>query len=238
ALQAAKHAVTLRASNGAEILLHVGVDTVAFGGEGFEAHVVQGQDVRVGDPLLTFDLDGLAPRVRSSITPVIIINGGGFAVVRREQQRTVRVGDFLMELQSLGETASSGAVVVPGPEIRKYLRVPYEHGIHARPAALLAAALRGFSADVSALAHGRKANARSAVAWMQLGVRRGDEITLIAVGRDAEAALGALETALAAPSARPAGAPPALPLRSGQASAAGPPAASPAAGSSVLRGII
>jgi len=201
ALQAAKHAVTLRASNGAEILLHVGVDTVAFGGEGFEAHVVQGQDVRVGDPLLTFDLDGLAPRVRSLITPVIIINGGGFAVVRREQQRTVRVGDFLMELQSLGETASSGAVVVPGPEIRKYLRVPYEHGIHARPAALLAAALRGFSADVSALAHGRKANARSAVAWMELGVQRGDEVMVIAIGPDATAAVAALEAAFAAPPA-------------------------------------
>ena len=200
ALPAAKHAVTLRASNGAEILLHVGVDTVAFGGEGFEAHVVQGQDVRVGDPLLTFDLDGLAPRVRSLITPVIIINGGGFAVVRREQQRAVRVGDFLMELQSLGETASSGAVV-RGPEIRKYLRVRYEHGIHARPAALLAAALRGFSADVSALAHGRKANARSAVAWMELGVQRGDEVMVIAIGPDATAAVAALEAAFAAPPA-------------------------------------
>jgi phosphoenolpyruvate-protein phosphotransferase len=197
ALHAAKHAVTLRAEGGAEILLHVGIDTVALGGEGFEAHVAQGHQVGVGDLLITFDLDGIASRVPSLITPVIVIQGGGFEVVRREQQRALRVGDFLMELQSRDATGRSRAVV-SGPEIRKSLRVPYEHGIHARPAALLAAALRGFSADVTALSHGRKANARSAVSWMELGVQRGDEITLVAVGPHASAAVAALEAAFAA----------------------------------------
>jgi phosphoenolpyruvate-protein phosphotransferase len=194
-LHAAKHAVTLRAPNGAEILLHIGVDTVELDGQGFEAHVTQGQSVRPGDPLLSFDLDGLAPRVRSLITPVIVMDGGRFEVVRRQQQHSLKVGDFLMELQSLGETAHAR---ISGPEIRKCLRVPYEHGIHARPAAMLARALRGLSAEVSALAHGRTANARSAVAWMELGARRGDEITLIAAGPDAAAALAAIEAAFAA----------------------------------------
>lgn len=196
ALHAAKHAVTLRATDGAEILLHVGIDTVALGGEGFEAHVTQGHHADPGDPLITFDLDGIAPRVRSLITPVIVIQGGGFEVVRRERQRALHVGDFLMELQSVGATSSRA--VVRGPEIRKSLRVPYEHGIHARPAALLAVALRGFSADVTALAHGRKANARSSVAWMELGAQRGDEITLVAGGPDASAAVAALEATFAA----------------------------------------
>ena len=201
ALHAAKHAVTLRATNGAEILLHIGCDTVALGGEGFEAHVTQGQYVRAGDPLVSFDLDGVASRVPSLITPVIVI-GGGFAVVRREQPRALKVGDFLMELQSNGKTASSNAVV-RGPEIRTSLRVPFEHGIHARPAALLARALRNFTADVSALANNRKANARSAVAWMELGALRGDEITLVAVGSDAAAALAALEGAFGSAEATP-----------------------------------
>ncbi|HEU4887670.1 MAG TPA: glucose PTS transporter subunit IIA, partial [Thermoanaerobaculia bacterium] len=194
-LHAARHAVMLRAPNGAEILLHVGVDTVVLDGEGFEAHVAQGQRVRPGDPLLSFDLDGLASRVRSLMTPVIVVDGGRFEVVRREQRQPLKVGDFLMELQSLGKTTR---VSTGGPEIRKSLRVPYEHGVHARPAALLAGTLRSFSADVSALAHGRTANARSAVAWMELGTRRGDEITLIAAGPDAGAALAALEAAFAA----------------------------------------
>ncbi|HJW94766.1 MAG TPA: phosphoenolpyruvate--protein phosphotransferase [Thermoanaerobaculia bacterium] len=194
-LHTAKHAVTLRATNGAEILMHVGIDTVALGGDGFEAHVSQNQRVRAGDPLLTFDLDALAARVKSLMTPVIVVDGGGFEVVRREQQRAVRVGDVLMELRS------------PAQEIRKSMRVPYEHGIHARPAALLAASLRGFTADVRAQAHGRTANARSAVAWMELGVQRGEEITLIASGADAGAAIAALESAFGNPSPVPAGQP-------------------------------
>ncbi|HEX7154361.1 MAG TPA: phosphoenolpyruvate--protein phosphotransferase [Thermoanaerobaculia bacterium] len=223
-VHAAKHAVTLRAPNGAEILLHVGCDTVALRGDGFAAHVGQGQRVRAGDALLTFDLDGLAPRVRSLVTPVIVM--GGFEVVRRESPRAVRVGDFLMELRAANGTdgtnrtnrtertdgtnrpASVPSVLsvpsvpsVPSPtppELRKSLRVPYEHGIHARPAALLAAALRGFSSAVTAQAHGRSVNARSPVAWMELGAAHGDEVTLIATGADAAAALAALEATFAA----------------------------------------
>jgi phosphoenolpyruvate-protein phosphotransferase len=193
-LHAARHAVTLRATNGAEILLHLGVDTVVLGGDGFEAHVALGQSVRAGDPLLSFDLDGLASRVRSLVTPVIVVDGGGFEVVRREQQRTVRVGDFFMELRG-------GPAIVPVPlpdahdRLSSTVRVPYEHGIHARPAAQLAATLRPFSAEVTARANGRTANARSAVAWMELGGRRGDELTLVASGPDAAAALAALEAA-------------------------------------------
>ena len=51
------HAVSLRAAGGADLLLHVGIDTVALKGEGFEALVREGQRVSAGDPLLRFDLD-------------------------------------------------------------------------------------------------------------------------------------------------------------------------------------
>ena len=61
-LPASRHAVTLRTESGCEILLHVGIDTVALAGEGFEAHVRQGARVRAGDALLSFDLDLLARR--------------------------------------------------------------------------------------------------------------------------------------------------------------------------------
>ncbi|MFP5248007.1 MAG: HPr family phosphocarrier protein, partial [Thermoanaerobaculia bacterium] len=164
---------------------------MALGGDGFEAHVAQGQSVHAGDRLLTFDLDAVAARARSLITPVIVIDGGGFEVVRREEQRAVRVGDFLLELRA------------PGQQLQKTLRVPFEHGVHARPAALLAASLRGFSAEVTALAHGRRINARSAVAWMELGAQQDDEITLIATGADATAALAALEKSFRSAAAKP-----------------------------------
>ncbi|WP_096188034.1 glucose-specific PTS transporter subunit IIBC [Evansella halocellulosilytica] len=69
-----KHAIGLQAEDGTEILIHVGIDTVNLKGEGFEAHVEQGDDVKVGQPLLTFDLDYISKHAPSVITPVIFTN--------------------------------------------------------------------------------------------------------------------------------------------------------------------
>lgn len=206
---AARHAVVVRAANGAEILLHVGCNTVDLGGEGFEVHVETGRSVKTGDPLITFDLDAIAQRVSSLLTPIVVVEGEKFEITRRAQGKTLRAGDFLMELRALEQVATAASSTT-GAEVRRTVRVPFEHGIHARPAALLVRSIAGFHADVHALAHGRTASARSTVAWMQLGVHRGDEIQLIATGRDAEAAIAALEGALDA-SAQPANAAPAAP---------------------------
>ena len=65
---AARHAVTLRADGGAELLLHVGIDTVALNGAGFAATCGGRQGMR-RRWLLSFDLDALASRARSLITP-------------------------------------------------------------------------------------------------------------------------------------------------------------------------
>jgi phosphoenolpyruvate-protein phosphotransferase len=197
AVPASKHAITLRAREGAEILLHVGIDTVGLAGEGFELHVQQGQHVRAGDRLLSFDLDLLARRAKSLLTPVIVMEGGGFTVTRRNQDRELNVGDFLMELVAVaGPVRTVGEGAGSGRSVSRRVSVALEHGIHARPAALLAAALKGFTADVSIVARGREGNARSTVAWMTLGVRKGDEIEIRANGPDAVAAVAALEGAL------------------------------------------
>src|SRR5688572_29264326 len=90
---ASKHAITLRASNGAEILMHVGIDTVGLGGAGFELHVQQGERVMAGQPLLSFDLDWLARRARSLLTPVLLIEGGSVAIIRRCQDCELKPGD-------------------------------------------------------------------------------------------------------------------------------------------------
>ena len=106
-----RHAVTLRCANGAEILMHVGLDTVGLGGEGFETHVRDGQSVQAGDPLISFDIDLLAGRAKSLLTPVVVTNGEAFEIVRRQQDREARVGDFLMEVRPL---ARDGAVATAG----------------------------------------------------------------------------------------------------------------------------
>ena len=71
-----RHAVTLQLANGAELLIHVGLDTVALGGEGFTAHVARGERVAAGDALIEFDLDAVAQRAKSLITPIVVTKRG------------------------------------------------------------------------------------------------------------------------------------------------------------------
>jgi phosphoenolpyruvate-protein phosphotransferase len=202
ALAPSRHAVTLRTAGGCQILMHVGIDTVSLGGSGFTAVAAQGTRVRTGEVLLSFDLDLLARRAPSLLTPVIITADSGFRIVRRVAGQEVRVGDPLMDL---APERSAGAVPVtaPGPEAMQRARVAFEHGIHARPAALIAASLRNLAADVRLALRGREANARSAVALMALGAQHGDEIEIRATGPDAALAVGALAAVLTAAATAP-----------------------------------
>jgi sugar PTS system EIIA component len=69
-----KHAIGIRAVNGAEILLHIGLETVSMKGEGFTTHVKEGDSVNAGDLLVTFDLNLVREKAKSIVTPIIITN--------------------------------------------------------------------------------------------------------------------------------------------------------------------
>ncbi|WP_240609530.1 phosphoenolpyruvate--protein phosphotransferase [Phenylobacterium deserti] len=190
-VHAARHAVTLRADGGLEILLHVGLETVALGGEGFEPLVRDGDRVRLGDPLLRFDLDLLARRAKSLITPMVLTSLGPYAVARRLTDRAVRAGEPVLELSRTNGAAVHGAATL-GPEVSRSLRISLAHGVHARPAARIAETAKRFAAEIWVGRAGRKVSARSPVALMSLGLRHGDEAVVIAAGADAEAALDAV----------------------------------------------
>ena len=187
AIPAGRHAVTVRAPNGADILVHIGIDTVNFAGAGFELLAATGQAVKAGDPLLRFDLDLVARRAPATASPVIVI-AEGFVVTRRVGAQRIAAGDFLMEV-SHGGARDERTPQPADREITRSLRVVFDHGFHARPAAQVAAALRPLEAEVAIVAHGRRANARSPAALMSLGVRSGDVVEARAAGRDAPRAL-------------------------------------------------
>ncbi|KKI88744.1 PTS glucose transporter subunit IIA [Bacillus sp. SA1-12] len=69
-----KHAIGLRSQTGMELLIHIGLETVSMNGEGFEVHVKEGQKVKVGDPLITANLELIKEKAASTITPIIITN--------------------------------------------------------------------------------------------------------------------------------------------------------------------
>lgn len=69
-----KHAMAIKSVNGIELLIHVGLETVALNGEGFTSHVQQGDSIKKGDLLLSFDHDVIKEKAKSDITPVVITN--------------------------------------------------------------------------------------------------------------------------------------------------------------------
>src|SRR3546814_14246433 len=81
-LHDAGHAVSLRSAEGAEVLIHIGLDTVMLQGEGFTPLVAAGDKVSRGDPPIRFDLDAVALAAPSLITPVIVTNADAFAIGR------------------------------------------------------------------------------------------------------------------------------------------------------------
>jgi len=190
---AAGHAVALRAANGAEILLHVGIDTVALGGEGFKVLVAAGARVRPGEPLLNFDLDVLAHRAKSLITPIVITNGERFSIANARTGRSVAVGDPLLDLQPASSETKLKRDEPAAQEVSERVTIAHNHGIHARPAALIANIAKTSAAEIAISVHGRSANAKSAVALMSLGAQRGDELTLVASGEGAAKAVGELK---------------------------------------------
>jgi phosphocarrier protein FPr/phosphocarrier protein len=200
-IAAARHALTLRTAEGCEVLLHVGIDTVGLAGEGFTVHTEHGARVRAGEALLSFDLELLARRAKSLLTPVIVSADGPFRILRQSLNREVAVGDFLMEIAAGAGTPARiepAAGAASGAVVSRRLTVGLEHGLHARPAALLAASVRELAADIRIRARAGCANARSTVALMALGVRHGEEIEAQASGPDAAAAVEALAAALTA----------------------------------------
>lgn len=181
------HAVTLRLSNGAELLIHIGLETVALGGEGFRALTSEGSMVRAGDPLIEVDLGSVARRARSLVTPLVVANEG-FLLALEPASRQVRTGDKLGVVRGAADRLPE----VDGDPVERAVRIDAAHGLHARPAARIAALAKLHRAEIRVAFRGKTASARSTVALMSLGIKQGDEVRLSGRGDAAHAAINAI----------------------------------------------
>jgi len=94
-----KHAVSLVSEKGAEVLIHVGLDTVMLKGEHYTAHVESGAAVKKGDLLLEFDMEAIQAAGYQVITPVVICNADDYKDVIRTTGTQVEPGDVVMQLE-------------------------------------------------------------------------------------------------------------------------------------------
>ncbi|WP_270337870.1 beta-glucoside-specific PTS transporter subunit IIABC [Streptococcus infantarius] len=90
------HAIGMRTENGAEILIHVGMDTVSLAGKGFNTFVQVGDKVDAGQKLLEFDLATIREANLPVISPVIVTNSTEFEDVLTTQNARVNIGDYLL----------------------------------------------------------------------------------------------------------------------------------------------
>ena len=94
-----KHAIGLVSDKGAEILIHIGINTVDLNGEGFKAFVKQGDSVTKGDKLISFDKVAIENAGYSSQTMVIITNGSNYNQIIKHNNQFSQTGDLILELE-------------------------------------------------------------------------------------------------------------------------------------------
>lgn len=91
-----KHAVGLKTKSGLEILIHIGMETVALNGEGFEGFVQQGDRVKAGDKLVSFDLEQIRERAESIISPVVVTNFDAVDTLSKTAETSVKRGKSVL----------------------------------------------------------------------------------------------------------------------------------------------
>lgn len=189
------HAVTVRADNGAEILLHLGLDTVELNGEGFAMLVKESDRVSLGQPLLRYDLDKVGQHCKSLVSLLILTNSADFQV-RPITLKAVKVGEPLLHIIARNVVAANTDISA-GPEVRGQVQVAHRGGLHARPAALIRQTAQGFSSHSQLHFNGKSAPCNSLIGLMGLAIGEQDEVQVSCQGPDADAALHALLGALA-----------------------------------------
>lgn len=97
------HAIGLTLENGAELLVHIGINTVELNGEGYSAFVEEGDEVFPGQTLLTFDPDFLRSKGYQTVTPVIVTNSDEYSAITPKAQGQVQAMAPLLELGDRSE---------------------------------------------------------------------------------------------------------------------------------------
>ena len=93
-----KHAIGLKSNDGAEILIHIGMDTVQLEGKHFTAHVKDGDTVKIGDTLVEFDMEAIKNEGYELVTPIIVTNTMDYLEVIGTEKNEVKTGDTIISI--------------------------------------------------------------------------------------------------------------------------------------------
>ncbi|MFJ7140711.1 phosphoenolpyruvate--protein phosphotransferase [Pseudomonas protegens] len=191
-LQHSGHAVSITGEQGQQVLMHIGLDTVNLAGKGFTCLVEEGQQVSAGQPLIEFDADYLALHARSLLTLMLVVSGEAVTGMV-SGSLLVELGQPVLQIEpASAEEGAKSEDAEAEALFSKPLILGNPQGLHARPAALLAQAAKGFAANICLHRRQDSANAKSLVSIMALQTVQGDVLQVSAAGADAERAIQVL----------------------------------------------
>ncbi|MGM9894761.1 MAG: beta-glucoside-specific PTS transporter subunit IIABC [Lactobacillus amylovorus] len=107
------HAVGINTTDGAEVLMHIGMDTVNLQGKGFKTLVQKGQEVKAGDPLVEFNIKEIKATGYEVTTPVVVTNSKKYESINQVANGEVKVGQEILSLQGASESAKIAGQVQP-----------------------------------------------------------------------------------------------------------------------------
>ncbi|MGX6961447.1 beta-glucoside-specific PTS transporter subunit IIABC [Vagococcus xieshaowenii] len=93
------HAIGMKTTDGAEILMHIGMDTVELNGEGFTAHVAQGDQVKAGQLLIEFDIDFIKSKGKPTVTPIVVTNSAEYNNVTVAEPKAIEAGEEIFTVE-------------------------------------------------------------------------------------------------------------------------------------------
>lgn len=223
-VQATSHAVSMVTDEGLEILMHIGIDTVALNGEGFTARVKAGDEVKPGDLLVSFDLDTVGAKAKSLLTQILILNGDAYTALTPATGQVTAGKSVALTVElpagaeqeatpeqspsadaHHGENVASAAAPVAaaaapasadGTVTSDPIAIPNPTGLHARPAATLVDIAKRFTSDIKLYSGERSGSAKSIMGIMALGLASGARVTVTATGDDASEAVAAVADAI------------------------------------------
>lgn len=103
------HAIGMKTSDGAEILMHIGMDTVNLQGHGFETLVAKGDEVKAGDELVKFDIDAIHAKGYVVTTPIVVTNSKDYEKITVVSQGNVKVGQGILDLEGASEAEAASS---------------------------------------------------------------------------------------------------------------------------------
>lgn len=198
-----KHALTIETAAGFEVLMHIGLETVALNGQGFDVKVKEGDKVKVGDILTEFDMDYVGSNAVALVTPVLVtdIEEKKIKLTMLPHGEITDLTKPIMEVRcGDAASASGGSDYIGNPEDvteSEFITILNTHGIHARPAAMLNAIARKFpNSQISLFKGEQSANVKSVVSLLGLSVQYQDQVKIMVKGEHGQRIIAELKALL------------------------------------------